>query len=172
MQLYDVELAHVEGERQAELLLGKAQVVFQDLLNAGSGVACLDEALRLQPGNHEAQYSLALLLVETGHGEEALSWLVQAADGMPQRTRIRYNLGLLQQQLGQLSAAEVSLRAAVEAEPGNLEYLFALADHYGKRGEFRQALAVAERMIATHPEEQVGRDMKAAIEQAIAQGGG
>ena len=91
---------------------------------------------------------------------------------MPQRTRIRYNLGLLQQQIGQLSAAEGSLRAAVEAEPRNLDYLYALADHYAKRGDLRSALAVANQMIAINPGAQVGHDMKAALEQAIAQGGG
>ena len=124
------------------------------------------------PDNHEAEYSLALLLVETDRAEEALTWLERAADGMPQRTRIRYNLGLLQQQVGQLSAAEVSLRAAVAAEPRSLDYLYALADHYAKRGDLRSALAVADQMIAINPGAQVGHDMKAALEQAIAQSGG
>jgi tetratricopeptide (TPR) repeat protein len=124
------------------------------------------------PDDHEAEYSLALLLVETGRAEEALPWLERAADGMPQRTRIRYNLGLLQQQIGRLPAAELSLRAAVEAEPRNLDYLYALADHYAKRGDFQSAMAVADQMIATNPGAPIGRDMKAALEQAIAQSGG
>ena len=128
--------------------------------------------LEAYPDNHDAEYSLALLLVETGRTEEALPWLERAADGMPARTRIRYNLGLLQQQLGRLPGAEASLRSAVEVEPRNLDYLYALADHYANRGDLRSALAVADRMIATNPGAQVGRDMKAALEQAIAQGGG
>jgi tetratricopeptide (TPR) repeat protein len=123
------------------------------------------------PDNHEAEYSLALLLVETDRAEEALSWLQRAAVGMPERTRIRYNLGLLQQQLGLLPEAEGSLRAAIAAEPDNLDYLYALADHLARRGDLRGALAVAEEMIATNPGAQVGHDMKAALEQAIAQGG-
>jgi tetratricopeptide (TPR) repeat protein len=124
------------------------------------------------PDNHEAEYSLALLLVETGREGEALAWLERAADGLPERTRIRYNLGLLQQQLGRLDAAEGNLRSAVEAEPSNLDYLYALADHYARRGDFRRALAVADQMIATNPGAQVGHDIKAAIEQAMAQGQG
>ncbi len=124
------------------------------------------------PDHHDAEYSLALLLVETARMEEALPWLQRAADGMPQRTRIRYNLGLLQQQLGQLPAAEMSLRAAVEAEPRNLDYLYALADHYAKRGDFRNALAIADQMVATNPGAPIGRDMKAAIERAMGQGEG
>ena len=124
------------------------------------------------PDNHDAEYSLALLLVETDRAAEALAWLERAADGMPQRTRIRYNLGLLQQQLGRLPEAEESLRAAVEAEPRNLDYLYALADHYARHGDLRNALAVADQMIATNPGAQVGHDMKAALEQAIVQGEG
>lgn len=57
------------------------------------------------------------------------------------------------------------------AEPANLEYLYALADHYAKRGDFRRALAVADQMIATNPGASIGPDLKAALEQAIAQGG-
>jgi tetratricopeptide (TPR) repeat protein len=124
------------------------------------------------PDNHDAEYSLALLLVETDRAEEALSWLQRAAVGMPERTRIRYNLGLLQQQMGLLPEAEASLRAAIEAESGNLDYLYALADHLARRGDLRAALAVADQMIAANPGAQVGHDMKAALEQAIAQGGG
>ena len=90
---------------------------------------------------------------------------------MPGRTRIRYNLGLLQQQMGLLPEAEASLRAAIEAEPGNLDYLYALADHLARRGDLRGALAVTDQMISTNPGAQVGHEMKAALEQAISQGG-
>jgi predicted CXXCH cytochrome family protein len=132
----------------------------------------LREVLESYPENHEAEYALALLLVETGRSGEALPWLERAADGMPARTRIRYNLGLLQQQLGRPDQAEASLRAIVDAEPTNLDYLYALADFYAKRGDFRRAMSVADRMIETHPEAPIGRDMRAALEQAIEQSGG
>ena len=60
----------------------------------------------------------------------------------------------------------------IDLEPGNLDYLYALADHYAKRGDFRRALAVVEQMIETNPAAPIGGEMKAALEQAIAQGGG
>ncbi|MDP2469496.1 MAG: tetratricopeptide repeat protein [Candidatus Palauibacterales bacterium] len=128
----------------------------------------LRQVLDAYPDNHDAEYALALLLVETGRSEEALEWLTRAAEGMPARTRVRYNLGLLQQQLGRVGEAESSLRATLAAEPGNLDYLYALADFYARRGEYRRALELADRMIATHPEAAIGSQMKAAIEQAIA----
>ena len=62
--------------------------------------------------------------------------------------------------------------AAVEAEPANLDYLYALADHYARHGDFPRALAVIEQMIETHPEASIGPDMKESIEQALVQGEG
>ena len=67
---------------------------------------------------------------------------------------------------------ESSSVAAVDSEPDNFEYLYALAEHYARREEFELALAVAEQIIASHPGAQIGRDMKASLEQAIAEGGG
>jgi len=131
----------------------------------------LREILEDYPEDHDAEYALALLLVETGRSEEALPWLERAADGMPRRTRIRYNLALLLQQLGRLPQAEANFRAIVEEEPGNLDYMYALADHYAKKGDYRKALEVAEWMITEHPESPIGSQMKAALEQALARGG-
>ncbi len=86
VHLFDVELAHVEGERQAELLLGKAQVVFEDLLNVGSGVACLDEALRLQPGLREAKDLLKHLELVKTHWEEIVEKYIAEAEATTEKT--------------------------------------------------------------------------------------
>jgi tetratricopeptide (TPR) repeat protein len=129
----------------------------------------LREVLEDYPENGEAAYSLGLLLVEMGRPGEALAYLEQAADRLPQRTRIRYNLGLLWQQLGRMDEAETALRAALEAEPDNLEYMFALADHYLKRGDLRRADALADRIIETHPAAPVGPQIKAYIEGQVRQ---
>lgn len=116
------------------------------------------------PELHDAAYSLALLLVEMNRPEEALPYLERAAQGMAERSRVHYNLGLLLQSRGRIADAEAALRHALQLEPDNIDYLFALADHYIKRGELDRALPIAERMIATHPEAPVGRDLKAYIE--------
>jgi tetratricopeptide (TPR) repeat protein len=90
---------------------------------------------------------------------EALSYLEQAAEGLPEESRIHYNLGLLYQFLRDLPRAENSLRAALELEPRNLEYQYALADHYLKLGRYEEARPIAEEMMATHPENPVGQQM-------------
>jgi tetratricopeptide (TPR) repeat protein len=119
------------------------------------------------PEVHEVAYSLGLLLGEMNRYDEAVEYLQQASEGMPDRSRAHYNLGLVQQHLGRVAEAEAALLRALELEPDNLDYLYALADHYIKRGEPRRALPIADRMIASHPESDVGREIKAYIEQAL-----
>jgi tetratricopeptide (TPR) repeat protein len=124
----------------------------------------LREVVEEHPGQYEAMYSLGLLLAEMGRTQESAEWIAQAADGMPSRSRLRYNLGLLQQQLGALDAAEASLSRALELDPENIDYLYALADHYLKRGQPQKALPLAERMIASHPRLEIGYQIKAHIQ--------
>jgi len=77
---------------------------------------------------------------------------------------VRYNLGLLLQQLGRIDEAEQALAEALSLEPDNLEYLYALADHLARRGRLQEALRLAERMIVAHPDNPLGRELKMAIE--------
>jgi tetratricopeptide (TPR) repeat protein len=119
------------------------------------------------PEQYDAAYSLGLLLAEMNRYEEAVEYLRRAGEGMPERARVFYNLGLIQQQIGRAAEAEAALRRAIELELDNLDYLYALADHYVKRGEFRQALRVAEQMIAAHPDQQVGHQVKEFVERAL-----
>ncbi len=87
------------------------------------------------------------------------------------RARAHYNLGLALQALGRFDEAEAALGRAVELEPENLDFLYALADHYARTGNFQAALAITEQMIATHPENPIGRDLKTQLERAIRDGG-
>jgi tetratricopeptide (TPR) repeat protein len=127
----------------------------------------LREVLGAYPEVYEAAYSLGLLLVEMGRPGEAVEFLAQAADGMPERSRVPYNLGLLLQSLGRWAEAEAALRRALELEPESLDYLYALADHYVKRGEPARALPLAERMIAAHPDDSLGPELKTFLQGAL-----
>ena len=48
--------------------------------------------------------------------------------------------------------------------------MYALADHYVKRGELRKALPLAERIVSANPENTLGRDLKKHIEEALRSG--
>ena len=119
----------------------------------------LREVVLDYPEMHEIKYSLGLLLAERKQYEEAADFLKQAAVGLPRRARIQYNLGLLLQQLNRDQAAELALQKAVDIEPDNIDFLYALADFYLKRNRWTEARHVAESMVAKHPDNRIGHDI-------------
>ena len=125
--------------------------------------ALLRRATETYPLNADPVASLGLLLAGSGRPDEGLTWLRRAAGLDPGGVRVRYNLGLLQQQMGQLDEAEATLREAMSLAPDDLDVMFALADHLARRDRRDEALAIVERMIATHPESPIGHRMKAAL---------
>jgi Tfp pilus assembly protein PilF len=124
----------------------------------------LREVLDAYPDQHDAAYSLALLLVGLNRTEEALTYLEQASVGMPQRSRVHYNYGLLLARLGRDVEAEATMHKALVLEPESMDYLYALIDFYFKRGRLIEALDLTERLIAAHPDNPLGHNIKAAIE--------
>ena len=128
----------------------------------------LREVVEAYPDNFDTAYLLALLLVELQRPDEALVHLESAADGMPRNSRAWYNLGLLRQSLGRDAEAHSALAAALELEPGNPDYLYALADFYVKRGRFEEALPIAKRLAAALPGADVGPQLVAYVEAALA----
>ena len=129
----------------------------------------LRSALETEPALHDLAYSLGLLLVEMQQYPEALSYLEQAAKGLPERSRIHYNLGLLYQFLQDLPKTQASLRSALALEPRNLEYQYALAEHFLKLGRFEDARPIAKDMISMHPENPIGQQMLDFIKQNTGQ---
>jgi len=121
--------------------------------------ALLREVVVDHPGQYEVQYSLGLLLAEKKKYAEAARHLVIAAKGLPGLGRVHYNLGLLLQQLKRDAAAEAALLTALKIEPDSLDYLYALADHYLKRGKLGKAGNIATKMIEEHPHKSIGRDI-------------
>ncbi|MDJ0816202.1 MAG: tetratricopeptide repeat protein [Desulfobacterales bacterium] len=134
-------------------------MLLNQLGRKGETEKLLREVVAAQPDLHEAQYSLGLLLAELKAYEEAADHLEIAAGGMPHRSRVRYNLGLLLQQLNRKTEAEAALLAAIEIEPDNLDYLYAAADHYLKRGLLAKARDIALQMIDRHPNQAIGHDI-------------
>ena len=123
------------------------------------------EVTETHPELYEAAYSLGLLLVEMNRMEEGVVYLEKAAEGMPGYPRVYYNLGLLQQELQRFSEAEASLLKALNLEPDNMDYLYALADSYIKRGKILEAKQIAEQMILKHPSSEVGQNILDFIER-------
>jgi len=125
----------------------------------------LREVLEQEPELYEVAYSFALLLVEVQKYGEAAEYLARAAEGLPGHPRIHYNLGLLYQHLGNAPGAEAELTAALSLEPRNLDFQYALVDHYLKRGLFEKARPIAEAMASMHPENPIGNQVLGYIRQ-------
>jgi len=124
----------------------------------------LREVLKAYPRMDDVAYSLGLLLAEEKDYKEAAVYLERAAKGMPERARIHYNLGLLLQVLRKDSEAEAALREALKLEPDSLDFLYALADFYVKRGNLSQARALAEQMVSKYPDQRIGHELLQVLE--------
>ena len=144
-------------------------MLFNQLGRDDETESLLREVVDANPELYDVQYSLGLLLAEKKKYAEAAVHLEIAAKGMPERARVRYNLGLLLQHMKRDMEAEAALLGALEIEPENLDYLYALADHYLKRGKLLQARDIAEQMIAKHPDNPVGRDILNYINKQLEQ---
>jgi hypothetical protein len=54
---------------------------------------------------------------------------------------------------------------ALGLEPSNMDYLYAVAEFYLKRNRSSEAKRVAERMVAAHPDQRIGRELLKLIER-------
>ena len=156
---------------QVDDLFYPAKVNMAMLLNSKGrneeAVELFLEVLKSNPDLHDVAYSLGLLYVEMNRPDDAAVSLDRAAVGMPDRARIRYNLGLLLQQMGRPEDAEASLRQAVDREPDNMDFNFALSDHYLKRGMLLEARVVVMRMLAIDPEHRTAKEMMRFIDSRL-----
>jgi tetratricopeptide (TPR) repeat protein len=125
----------------------------------------LRDVVTTHPEMYEIHYSLGLLLAEKKQYEESAGHLIIASQGMPNRARIHYNLGLLLQFLKRDADAEAALIKALELDSENIDYLYALADFYLKKGRIQKAKDIAEQIVAKHPTQRVGHDMLNLIEK-------
>ena len=171
-----------QPEKAAEFYLGAIRIdnqffpakvnlamLYNQMGRKDKAEALLREVVIDQPGQYEVQYSLGLLLAEKKKYQEAAGHLEIAANGMPGRGRVHYNLGLLLQQLKRDVAAEAALLTALEIEPDSLDYLYAAADHYLKRGKLVKARIMAEQMIEKHPRQTIGHEILKYIDERPAQ---
>ncbi|UCG80205.1 MAG: tetratricopeptide repeat protein, partial [Desulfobacterales bacterium] len=133
----------------------------------GKAEVLLREVVGAHPEVYDAAYSLGLLLAEMKQYADAAEFLEGAAKGLPQRHRIQYNLGLVLQHLKRDAEAEAALRGALERAPDNMDYLYALADYYMKRGQLKNAKSMAKQIIAKHPGQRIGHELLQSIERSL-----
>ncbi|MCP5061135.1 MAG: tetratricopeptide repeat protein, partial [Ignavibacteriae bacterium] len=99
----------------------------------------LRDLVKNSPELFDANYYLGLLLAEKKHYDEAIIYMQKASKLMHERARINYNTGLMLQYLGKNDEAEKELLKAMQKEPNNFDFLYALADHYVKKKKYYKA---------------------------------
>ena len=125
------------------------------------------EAMKLSPEMGEIPYSLALLAAEDPKRlPEAAELLEKAAELAPDHARIRYNLGLTLMRLEKPRAAELALREAYRLEPGQPQFLEALATLYAQEKQWEQAVKCADELVRRHPANRQYQGLKRMLEDS------
>ena len=76
---------------------------------------------------------------------------------MPDDSRVRYNLGLALEHLGQTDAAELALHDALSLAPKHPDILYAMGIHYLNLGRLEEAEAHGNRIVERHPNRPEGQ---------------
>ncbi|MDR2346628.1 MAG: tetratricopeptide repeat protein [Planctomycetaceae bacterium] len=145
------------------------------------------EALRIEPTNGNAAYSLGLLLAERGKFEESIQMLNQAVKNFEQQTltesimlpksfvqseivesslhratknRVRYNLALLLLQMKRYNDAKKELEIIIKSEPQNTTFLYALVVLFWQNGEKQKASEIIDKLIKLEPQNQQWKRLK------------
>jgi tetratricopeptide (TPR) repeat protein len=98
--------------------------------NQERAVEELRAAVRMDPADVEAKYSLALSVVALGGKAESETLLSELADAGSREPDVYFRLGLLQLERGAVQASVSSLQAAAKMNPRNRAIHHALADAY------------------------------------------
>jgi tetratricopeptide (TPR) repeat protein/protein-L-isoaspartate O-methyltransferase len=104
--------------------------VLLSLGRSGEAIEPLRQAVKLEPTLHDAHYRLGIALQRLRPNpplQEAASCLRRAAELKPDFAQAHHILGIVQSNLGQLDAAEGSLRRAFAVAPASTDILHDLA---------------------------------------------
>ena len=110
--------ADTNVERDYEIALTKGQYEIE-LGNFKAAIGFLEKALKLKPGDQEAQVSLGIALARAGDLARARSELQQAADRDPNDGRARYELALVMEKLGDKPGSRAMMTRAAEVTKDN-----------------------------------------------------
>jgi Flp pilus assembly protein TadD len=130
-----------------------------------AAVRLLEEGVALTPDESELWRMLGLMYAGPPVPARGVAPLRRAIELNRRDARARYNLGLLLDQLGDPEGAEAQLAAALDLVPRSPDFLYALAEHYLRRGMFDAVLPLADRLTEVLPDQPVGAQLRQAAER-------
>jgi type IV pilus assembly protein PilF len=130
-----------------------AGLLYGQMLEVGKAEHHYREALKLQPGNPEAQNALGAFLCRNGQpkkGEE--TFLLAARNPLYRTPEVAYtNAGVCARRAGRLEQSEEYLRLAVAQRGQYSEALLQMAGVSFERRNYMQSRAFLQRYLATTP---------------------
>jgi tetratricopeptide (TPR) repeat protein len=111
-----------------------------------------DQLTKTDASNPQVQSLDALLLLNTGKIDDALTLLKKAVKDNPNSAQMQLLLGRVAVAKGDFATAETSYTQASTLSPGNLEAENGLADVAIKRNDIGMLSEVADKTIQTHPD--------------------
>ncbi len=115
-------------------------------------------------------YLLALVLVESGQNEQALSRFEQATRLNPENTRAAYNQGLVLARMKQWERAGEVLQQALSRAPDDFDLLNAQVFVLFEQGRLDEALGFARTLQSAHPEDARAENLVRELERRLNNG--
>jgi tetratricopeptide (TPR) repeat protein len=122
------------------------------------GMAHYMKAIRLDPSNPRINYDLGMALGHQGKHDQAIRHLSAAAQRMPVRldvqynlADVRYNLGLVLLQKGAFKQSAANLAEAVRLEPEKADFHYHLALALAALGQIGEAIAHYSQAVSLEP---------------------
>jgi tetratricopeptide (TPR) repeat protein len=109
--------------------------------------------------------SLAVVLIGTGHFDEAAAELARIIRDQPRNDKAHSMLGDVHERRGRQAEAEEEYARAIALRPAYWEYHWQLARASIKRGDLAAAAREAERTIELQPDNPLGHQMLGSIRQ-------
>jgi tetratricopeptide (TPR) repeat protein/2-polyprenyl-3-methyl-5-hydroxy-6-metoxy-1,4-benzoquinol methylase len=128
--------------------------VLQTLGRSGEAIEAFRRAVRIEPTMYDAHYSLGIALQRLRPNPqlaEAASCLRRAGELKPDFAQAHHILGIVLSNLGQLDAAEASLRQAFAVEPASADILHDLALILLSNGKSQEAVRLIVRSFDRAP---------------------
>jgi Flp pilus assembly protein TadD len=114
--------------------------------------ALLREATEKQPDSPDLAHALGLQLVRNGARQEALDYLQKAARLGTENPRFAYVYAVALHDTGSIDQSMVALRSALQRHPFDWNLLNALVSYHLERGNLKEALETADRLLALEPD--------------------
>jgi tetratricopeptide (TPR) repeat protein len=112
-----MEQAWQSSQEDGEACVAIARAVTSQGRNSELAACAARRACCLDPGNPDGRDALAMALLSAGKHDAALIEAEKAVRMMPEASEYRYDLGLIQEALGNLAAARTSFARALDLSP-------------------------------------------------------